>query len=234
MPGSDFWWLLPEEARRFRYVELFHQQPYSDEPHTDKDPYSCPMEPSDKRSPLTSVTQWKAEFKNINVFRSFALHTTRVGGDELIGPFLLDVDRTTEQDGGYLPDFDRALRDTRSLVTEYCSSLRGDSYRIFFSGHKGFHVEIHPRAINTPHNTGRLPYFESKRKEVNEKFGANFVDRFHEHLRLHHSANCWIDYGGHTACLMNYEVSVNELFRLSADEMLSRAKNLAWRCNPRV
>lgn len=227
MSKSNFWWLSPEEVRQYRYVDFFHQEPYSDEPDTDRDPYSCPMLSSDKRRPLESLNQWKVKFGNINVFRSFALHSSAIGGKELIGPFLLDIDRITEQDGGYLPDFDKALRDTRLLVKEYCSSFEGKDFRIFFTGHKGFHIEIHPRAIKMPQNIDRSQYFENRRKEINKKFGNDFVDRFHDHVRLHNSINSWIDYSGRIVCLLSYEVSVDELFRLNAEDILLKARNLA-------
>ena len=67
MTSTDFWWLSPEEVEQYRYIDLFHQEPYSDEPNTDRAPLSCPMLQSDKRHPLKSVSQWKVEFRNMNV-----------------------------------------------------------------------------------------------------------------------------------------------------------------------
>ena len=74
---------------------------------------------SDKRHPLKSVSQWKVEFRNMNVFRSYALYSSDINSEEMVGPLLFDIDRTIEKDGGHLPDFERALRDTRLLVREY-------------------------------------------------------------------------------------------------------------------
>jgi len=89
---TDFWWLSPEETRKYRYVHLFHQEPYSDEPNTDKDPISCPMIPSETRYDFSFISQWKAKFSNINVFRSFTVYSSDSNGEEIIGPFLLDID----------------------------------------------------------------------------------------------------------------------------------------------
>ena len=137
------------------------------------------MLPSDRRYRLEYVSQWKAKFRNTNVFRSYSLYSSDTKDEETIGPFLLDIDRTIEQNGGYLPDFDRALKDTRLLAKEYCSSLKDEDYRIFFTGHKGFHIEIHPRAISIPPNINRRQYFEDKRKEINKRFGAAVIHQEH-------------------------------------------------------
>jgi hypothetical protein len=37
---SDLWWLTSEEAKRYKYVYLCYQEPYSDEPDSDKNPTS--------------------------------------------------------------------------------------------------------------------------------------------------------------------------------------------------
>lgn len=228
MLNTDFWWLSPEEVRRYGYIDLFHQEPYSDEPNTNKGPLSCPMLQSRRRYSLEFISQWKAKFKSINVFRSFALFSTDTDGEEIIGPFLLDIDRTFEKDGGYLADLGKALEDTRSLINEYCSNLKDEDYRILFTGHKGFHIEIHPRVISMPPNVDRWQHFKNKRKEINNRFGNAFVDKFHSHVRLHNSINSWIDYSGQRIYSMNFEVNTNELFSLTVEDISARAKNLAF------
>lgn len=227
MISTDFWWLSPEEVRQYRYIDLFHQELYSDEPNTDRDPLSCPMLQSDKRYPLESVSQWKAKFRNMNVFRSYALYSSDIEGKEIIGPLLLDIDRTIGQNGGYLPDFDRALKDTRLLVKEYCSNLKGKNYRIFFTGHKGFHIEVQPKATGISPYVDRWQHFENIRKDINKRFGNAFIDKFHPHVRLHNSVNSWIDYSGERVDSMNFEVSIDELFSLSAEDIFVKARKLA-------
>ena len=123
---SDFWWLLPEETRKYRYVELFHQEPYSDQPNTNRDPRSCPMMPSKGKYALGSVGHWTMKFSNINVFRSFVIYSTNIDGEKIFGPFLIDIDRTLQ--GSYAPDLGKALEDTRLLVKEYCSNLNNEDY----------------------------------------------------------------------------------------------------------
>ena len=194
MLSIDFWWLSPVEARRYGYVALFYQEPYSDEPNTDKNPLSCPMLPNERGYSLEFISQWKEKFNNINIFRSFALYSSDTNGEKIIDPFLLDIDRI--RGGSYVPDIGKALADTRLLIKEYCSTLKDEDYRILFTGHKGFHIEIHPMAIGIPPNVDRQQHFENKRKVINNRFGSNFVNKFHSHVRLHNSINSPIDYSG--------------------------------------
>jgi len=166
-------------------------------------------------------------FRNVNVFRSYALYSSNINDEEMVGPLLLDIDRTVEKDGGYLPDFERALRDTRLLLREYCSKLERTNYRVFFTGHKGFHIEIHPKAIEISPHRDRRQHFENIRKDINKQYGNAFVDVFHDHIRLHNSVNSWIDYSGERVDSMNFEVSTDELFNLSAEHIFLKARKLA-------
>lgn len=225
--STDFWWLLPEEASQYRYIDLFHQEPYSDEPETDKEPLSCPILPSEIRHRLEDIGEWRVKFRNTNIFRSYALYNSDTTGEGIIGPLLLDIDRTIEQDGGYLLDLDSALKDTRLLVKEYCLNLKGEDYRIFFTGHKGFHIEIHPRAISMPPKLDRWQHFEHQRKKINSLFGDAFVDKLHSHVRLHSSINSWIGYSGHQVYFMNFEMSVDELFTHGIKDISIKAQKLA-------
>lgn len=223
---TDFWWLSLEEAKQYSYVDLFCGEPYSDEPNTNKHPLP-PKKWNGPRPRLEEVRKWTLNFRNNNVFRSWALYDHADNGEEIIGPFLLDIDRVVKQDMGYLPDLDTALKDTRLLVKEYCSNLIDGDYRIFFTGHKGFHIEIRPEAIGVRAHMDRRHYFEKRRKEVNNHFRTGFVDPFHKCLRLHNSINIWIDYSGQWVCRMIFELTFKELDSLSINEICSRSERLA-------
>ena len=225
--GTDFWWLSSIEAKRYGYIDLFHQEPYSDEPNSDKDPLSCPMLKGNRRYPLEFVGQWKAKFRNVNVFRSYALYSTDIKNNQIIGPFILDIDRSVEFNGGYRSDFNRALTDTWLIVKEHCSNFKDKDYRVLFTGHKGFHIEIRPQALGTSTHVDQNKHFENLRMIVNKQFGDNFVDRFHPHVRLHNSINSWADYSGHRIDSMDFEVTTDELFDLNAEDIFKKGKNLA-------
>jgi hypothetical protein len=228
MLSTDFWWLSPKELRQYGYIDLFYQKPCSDEPNTYKDPYSCPILQSDKRCPLESVSHWQEKYNNTNIFRSFALYSSDTNGVKLIGPFLLDIDRVIMKDGGYVAQLHKALEDARLIVEEYCANLKSEDYRIFFTGHKGFHIEISPRALNIP-SRNRHYHFESRRKEINKRFGNSFVDKFHDHVRFHNSINSWIDYSGRLVSTMIFEMSSDDLFGLSVEAICAKGKKLALR-----
>jgi len=73
----------------------------------------------------------------------------------------------------------------------------------------------------------RRQQFENIRKAINKQYGNAFVDVFHDHIRLHNSVNSWIHYSGEKIDAMNFEVSTDELFNLSADDIFLKARKLA-------
>ena len=119
------------------------------------------MIPSERKYDFRFISQWEAKYSNINVFRSFTIYSSDTNGEEIVGPFLLDIDCTFI--GGYKPDLRMAIKDTRLLVNKYCSNLKDEDYQAFFTGHKGFHIEINPRAINISPNVDRWNHFENRR-----------------------------------------------------------------------
>lgn len=226
---SDFWWLSPEERTKYTYADLFHQEPYSDEPNTNKDPCSCPMS-RDGRHTLEFIGQWRREHRNVNVFRSFKLYDSdRNDGDAILGPLLLDIDRINKTDRGLIPDIHKALEDVRLLVKTCCTSLADKDYHVFFSGHKGFHVEINPRSLGIPLNADTFKYFERVLKDINKKLGDAFVDKRHHHVRLHNSINSWIDYLGHKIHAMSFEINTTDLYNLTAKDLYEKGEKLARR-----
>ena len=109
---------------------------------------------------------------------------------------------------------------------KFCSNINDKDYRIFFTGHKGFHIEIHPKVIAPIPNIDRICQFNNKRKEINKRFGDCFCDVLHDHVRLHNSINSWINHSGVQVCAMNYEISNDELFNCYIDEISDKAKKL--------
>ncbi len=234
---SDFWWLTPDEAVKYKYLEVWHQEPYSDEPDSNKEPYSVPcfnsldtegnLSDVIKRYPLKFVEEWIKKCANINVFRSLGLFTAEQNGEELLGPFVIDIDRAEESDKGYVQNLHNALEATRQLVKKHLYQLKECDFRIFFTGHKGFNIEVRPQALRITSTINRRQEFEHRIKDINRDFGNNFVDKLHEHVRLHDSINRWFRNDGKIVNRMKYELSSCELNSLSADEICTKAERLA-------
>jgi len=236
--NSDFWWLTLDEAVRYKYLEVWHQKPYSDEPNTNKEPYSVScfnsldrsgnLSKVIKRYPLEFIDQWRKKCTNINVFRSLGLFTSEQNGDELLGPFVIDIDRTEEiPNKGHVQNLGAALEDTRKVVENYLSQLGENDFRIFFSGHKGFNIEVRPQALGIASPSNRQQEFKRRLQEIKRDFGNDFVDRLHEYLRLHNSINSWIQNDGKEVYRMKFELSFHELESLDADEICTKSERLA-------
>ena len=232
---SEFWWLTGEEALKYKYIYVCSQkEPYSDEPKSKKTPALVPRFFSmDNRGnvssqieyyPLDIMEIWREKFSNINVFRSFGLSSSKCGGEKICGPLIIDIDR--ENGGfteGYEQDLTQALKDTRRLVNEYLYQFKEKDVRIFFTGHKGFHVEILPSALclvelertkgQYEHIIDNLNGIFSPKKEI------RFIDKVHDEIRLHNSINRWIDKDGKTINRMKFELSIKELNNSSIDEI---------------
>jgi hypothetical protein len=223
---SDFWWLSHHEGLIYENVELFHQEPYSDS-HLGKQPYSCHME-SDGRYGISGLDLPKAKFRNTNVFRSVAVYS--MADKACKGPVVFDVDRCPDGTLGYEPDLPRALQDTKRLFREYFEGLQQPDYRIIFSGHKGFHIEIRPSALGI----GLDEYDENKfgdlRQQIDKRLGKyqdhSFVDKFHPHLRLHNSVNSWFNSSGSREDSMTFVLSSEELFELNINAIVAKSRTL--------
>ncbi len=239
--GTDFWWLTPNEASKYKYLYVCHQEPCSDEPNSNKTPTSVPcfhsfdkngnLSKSIMRYPPEFIEQWREKFANINVFRSLGLYIAEQDGDKLIGPFVIDIDRDCQSAKGYVQNLDKALEDTRRLVKEYLCKFNKYDFRIFFTGHKGFNIEVRPQALDIISGTNQQQQFENKLMDINRVFGCNktkrFADRFHEYLRLHNSINRFIANDGKELNRMKFQLSLYELNSLGVEEICRRSEDLA-------
>ena len=239
---SDFWWLATDEAVKYKYVYVCYQEPYSDEPNSNKDPSSVSrfhsldtngnLSEIERRYPLGFIDQWREKCANTNVFRSFGLFDAEHDGEELLGPFLIDIDREEDQLGkGYVQDINGALEATRRLVKEYLCQLEERDFRIFFTGHKGFNIEVRPQALGIFSAGNRWQQFECRLEDINKTFGRSgdqkFVDKIHNDIRLHNSVNRWVGNNGKILNRMKFELSLREVNNLRADEISARAERLA-------
>jgi len=241
MERSDFWWLSSSQRGRYQYTEFGHHRPIRD----DEDP--CSVNWDTNICSIDELEHWRDRFQNTNVYR--ALKTASVSPDveEIIGPFLVDIDNGDE-------DLEDALIVTRKTFHLLHDELRVDinSLRIFFTGHKGFNLEIRPQALDIQGSTNdqirksasvlhRIKEELRRGKSwqttnrvsdawavVDQIYGDRYDYRLkHPHIRLHSSLNMWISSDGKTETRMKIELTVDELNKLPATEIANIAKKLA-------
>jgi hypothetical protein len=159
---TDFWWLTAGEKRKYiYYVELTHHKPLREE---DGAPYSAFT-----NLPLVeigNINQWRKQYQNSNVYRSLTVWADKSKKDAISGPYIIDIDNESED-----------LSDALTVTREILKHLRGsysvvkDDIHILFTGHKGFNLEIRPRALKIQ---GTMEEQENRkqyvRKEIIKKF----------------------------------------------------------------
>ncbi|MBS7610376.1 hypothetical protein KEJ19_07465, partial [Candidatus Bathyarchaeota archaeon] len=93
----------------------------------------------------------RERYANRDVFASvFRYETKALETSRLYGPFYMDLDGDGDGDGGNL---EKALRDARKVVNVLLKlGFPEGAIRIYFSGAKGFHIEVPLEAFGgTPH-----------------------------------------------------------------------------------
>jgi hypothetical protein len=163
------------------------------------------------------LSRWRELHRNVNVHRRFAV--TATDGTELLGPVLLDMDCEEEIMGtehtlvGRRSDLAAAQRLTCLVVEKLGAGIAQDDLRVFFSGRKGFHVELRPSALG-------IVGTRQQQMDLAGKWEAAFLDNlefpesccidrvfraprrlrgsyeiktYHPAIRLHDSLNCWKD-----------------------------------------
>lgn len=137
MGKSDFWWLNPHQKVKYQHTEFGHHRPI----RNDEDPYSVTWN-TDFYS-IDRLDDWRDKFQNTNVYRALETVSYSPGVGEIIGPFLIDIDNGNED----LEDALNVARTTFSLLyNEF--GVKTNSFKIFFTGRKGFNFEIHPQALS--------------------------------------------------------------------------------------
>lgn len=137
MALTDFWWLTFEQAGKFVYVELVHHQPPTDEDDAPLQDFNNPC-----FAGIQSISKWRNKYQNTNVHRSLKIWSDNSKREALSGPFVIDIDNEC----GNLDD---ALTVTRNAVKCIFKSynLKESEMRLFFTGHKGFNIEVLPSAL---------------------------------------------------------------------------------------
>lgn len=151
---TDFWW-LQEEHYDSLYVGVGHHKPLTD----DDEPFRTTwfrsinhggrLSEAQKNYPLSFIHQWRKAGGDVNVYRTLTLFNNKEE-PVLLGPFLIDIDNSQLAKNGYKEDLEDALKVARATI----QLLRGKPYaieendlRLFFTGRKGFNIEIRPFSL---------------------------------------------------------------------------------------
>lgn len=260
---SDFWWLLKNVTIEDLLVGVGHHQEVADNedvPPLDDWYRSLDQEgyPSNdiQHYPINFLNKWRSAFKNTNVYRTLKVFDQKTKEATLLGPFLIDIDNSIG-DNCYRENLNDAQAVTRQVVTYLVKRLRLSlqDFRIFFSGRKGFNVEIRPEAIGI---NGSVPdqirlsssklnnlidYLRSKNKVQNSRKNAVsnqgtvidriYGDRFngytlkHPCVRLHGSINRWIGGDGKAVARRKIEITPDQLWEMSAKAISDESEKLA-------
>lgn len=167
-----------------------------------------------------------------------------------LGPFLVDVDNSDEK-------LDDAQAVTKEVVTHLIKELGvfPSDLRIFFSGRKGFNVEVRPQALgingsipdqirlssnklgdiiavmrnkNNMQNTPSTTVVSREGTVIDRIYGDRFGYKLkHPYIRLHHSVNKWIRNDGSKKARVKIELTIEQLWSISAAKITSKAEELA-------
>jgi hypothetical protein len=249
---SDFWWLPKIRAKENWLVCVGHHHPLTD----DDNPCSIKWFQSVgvgrelsyelKKYRLDFLAKWRALCNNTNVYRSLELFPSETGQSEVLGPFLVDIDNSSLQDG-YKENLHDSLLVTRGVVGFLRNhwKLRSFDIRIFFSGRKGFNIEICPEALGINGSIAdQIGLSANKLEEIIKQFGTGSnevseegtnIDRIygscrsgyklkHPYIRLHGSWNEWALNNNMRKARRKIELAFNELDTLTVGEICARAE----------
>jgi hypothetical protein len=240
MRSIDFWWLTSDQQTTYTRVAFGHHRPIRD----DEDPRSVDWKVQAGR--VSQVDNWRGRFESTNVYRGLIVATAPLYAEQLLGPFLIDIDNSDEN----LEDVLLVTRKTAQIL-EHQLGVDPRNLRVFFTGHKGFNLEIHPQAVGLEgtidsqvrksadylHGIVEALRVGRSWQTINQVSDAEtVVDQIyggrrsgyglkHCYLRLHDSLNCWIASDGTAKSRMKTELTMDELSQLTIGEIVARSEN---------
>jgi hypothetical protein len=212
-------------------VELVHHQPL-----TDEDDAPCQAFNNPCFAGIQSISKWCNKYQNTNVYRSLKIWSDNSKKEALSGPFVVDIDNSKN-----LAD---TLIVTRKAVKCIFNSynLKESDLRLFFTGHKGFNIEVLPSALGLAgtqseqdnkadcirekiiselrRNAGLASQPGQCRNLVSEQ--GTLIDPIHKHVRLHDSINKWIEDGGYKA-RRKIALTLKEFCSLQIEQIVHQA-----------
>lgn len=239
---NDFWWLPENVSIGNLFVGVGSHGPVADEDspkwlHSIK---KGVLVESEERCGLSFLSHWRSICSDTNVYRTLSLYCRTVEEPILLGPFVVDIDNAEN-----LADAQSVARQVATYLTEQWE-LSQDKFRLLFSGHKGFNVEILPESAGI---NGEIPdqlrlssqklddIISFLRKTNNIKSPTvncvsdrgTVIDRIsgdrygyrlkHPYMRLHNSINEWIRKDGSRGRRRKIEITIDQLMNCSAAEI---------------
>ncbi len=250
---SDFWWLSAEQASQAWLIGLGHHRENDDRRITYYPDPNRPAlldwvhslgeqdEPSEvfKLYPLSFISQWRARWNHHNVYRTMKLFPESGGGEAILGPLLVDID-SQDWESQPLEDLNDTLRIARraiALVVQRWGVKPEDDVRVFFSGRKGFNIEVIPSRLgiagDIDQQIGRsVGCLDTIRQELGISAAGPTIDPVygnrhgfrlkHPYIRLHDSFNCWRS-NAMPQCHRRVRLTIDELGDLSIKRILQLA-----------
>ncbi len=248
--ASDFWWLPENVVINELVIGLGNHKMITDD--EDMPPLtSCYCSISQEGTlsndivyyPVHFLEQWRSACKNVNIYRTLKIFGKNTKEAMFLGPFLVDIDNEKE-------DLDAAQVVAKDVLEYLITQLKTSEsdLRIFFTGHKGFNIEMRPKALNISGSVPDQIRLSSKKldsiidylsKDNNvQDSTTNVVDnrgtvidriygnRFgfglkHPFVRLHNSINKWITNDNRTIARKKMEITCQQLWKKSASEISS-------------
>jgi hypothetical protein len=233
--SSELWW-LPDgfDVGQLR-VGVGHHEPVAEDESSASVAWLHALDGS-ADEPLYGVdvlSQWRTLWKDDNVYRLSELHDS-AGRPVLIGPFLLDLDN------------DRDLGSALAVARAAFGLLRSPGYgieaadvRVYFSGHKGFNLEVRPGALGIAPDSSMRSQLQRaydvqqaligdlrrvrgvRNKTVNAVDDEEtYADRIYgpgslrySYIRLPESLNVWVDVAGNRVARRRLLLDADEIDR---------------------
>jgi hypothetical protein len=145
---SEFWWLPKGTACENLLVGLGHQRPLTGEEDPKSVMWCRPLDAKEEPCnnldiySLDFLDRWRNACNNINVYRTLKIFNKDSGEAAFLGPFIVDIDNEKEN----LEDALGVARQAVDFIIKHYN-LGKDDLRIFFTGHKGFNIEVRPEAL---------------------------------------------------------------------------------------
>lgn len=264
--ASDFWWLSQKEATQAWFVGVGHHAPWNavwngvddpaptgsasidqDQPVLNGWAHSVNWQNEDskqfKRYPLSFISDWRSRWDNRNVYRTMRLWRQSGNAEAIAGPFLVDIDNENE-------DLDDTLEIARQAFAWMAGTWKltpDQDVRIFFSGRKGFNIEVVPASLGITGNieqqiSASAEYRDTIIRELKGRNGLHsdngntvsahgtVIDRVyslgfgltHPYTRLHDSFNCWLSDDVQN-CRRRIRIPCTELGKLTIESILQLA-----------